>query len=399
MFNLDRRYLTLFVIQITEVLGFSLILPFLPYYAVSLGASPFVVSLILTTFSLFQFFTAPIMGRLSDSFGRKPLLILSQLSTFISFIILGFSNSLIMIFVSRIVDGLLGSNYSIAQAYLSDISSEENRSKAFGLSGVAFGIGFLFGPAIGGFLSQFGYDIPAFLAAAISLITIITTILFLEETVEEKQEFSLSFDIFRLSGFVKYFSDSQISCKLWQFLAYSLAHVVWVSNFAIFSKNKVGAEPNDIGWLLAYIGLISIIFRGFLMQKLIDRFSERKLIGAGSILLILGLVSAVFVNKLWMMPVVMGFFSTGTGLLRPLILGDISRNVASRYQGSVLGITSSLSSIAQIFGPIIGGFVLTNLPTYYLSLTAAVFMAAGLVLFFKECRTRKLTLKTDKRAL
>ena len=153
----DKRFITIFVIQITEVLGFSLILPFLPYYATNLGASPFKVSLILSTFSLFQFFSAPIMGRLSDSYGRRPLLIISQLSTFISFLVLGFSNSLFWIFTSRIIDGLLGSNFSIAQAYLSDISAEEDRSKVFGYSGVAFGLGFLVGPAIGGFLSQFGY--------------------------------------------------------------------------------------------------------------------------------------------------------------------------------------------------------------------------------------------------
>mgnify|MGYP000595605339 FL=1 len=171
--KLDRKLLIILLIQITEVLGFSLILPFLPFYAQSLGASPLMVSLILSLFSLLQFISAPILGRLSDVFGRKPLLIASQVSTFISFLVLGRATTLGMIFLSRAIDGALGSNYTIAQAYISDISSKKDRSKAFGISGMAFGFGFLIGPAIGGYLSRFGFSVPAFVAAGIALVTIV----------------------------------------------------------------------------------------------------------------------------------------------------------------------------------------------------------------------------------
>lgn len=186
--KLSKELLIILVIQITEVLGFSLILPFLPFYAQDLGASPLIIALVLSSFSLFQFISAPILGRLSDIYGRRPLLIASQISTFISFLILAKSTSLTMIFLSRAVDGLLGSNFTIAQAYISDISTKKNRSKAFGISGIAFGIGFLIGPAIGGFLSKFGFSVPAFIASGISFLTILATFFFLPETVTKKNE-------------------------------------------------------------------------------------------------------------------------------------------------------------------------------------------------------------------
>ncbi|MFH2118223.1 MAG: MFS transporter, partial [Candidatus Paceibacterota bacterium] len=173
--DFDRRLGIIFAIQVTEVLGFSLILPFLPFYALEYGATPFTVGMILTVFSLFQFISAPIMGSLSDTYGRRPLLLLSQFSTFVGFLVLGFANTLWLIFLSRAIDGLLGSNFTIAQAYISDITSTKNRSKAFGLSGAAFGFGFLIGPAIGGYLSRFGYSVPAYLAAGISLLSILLT--------------------------------------------------------------------------------------------------------------------------------------------------------------------------------------------------------------------------------
>ena len=182
--KLTKEYVTIFVILVTEVLGFSLILPFLPFYAQQFGATPFIIGLIAASFSFFQFWSAPILGRLSDHYGRKPMLLISQFSTFLGFLILGYANSLWMIFLSRIVDGLFGANYTIAQAYLSDISSKKDRSKVFGLSGAAFGFGFLIGPGIGGWLSQFGFSVPSFMAAGVAFITLLIIAFVLPETIK-----------------------------------------------------------------------------------------------------------------------------------------------------------------------------------------------------------------------
>jgi len=382
--KLKKEFWIIFAIQVTEVLGFSLILPFLPLYAEKLGASPFVIGLILTSFSLFQFVSAPIMGRLSDRYGRKPLLIFSQLSTFLSFVILGYANSIKLIFLSRIVDGVLGSNFTIAQAYLSDISTKKDRSKIFGLSGMAFGLGFLVGPAMGGFLSRFGYHVPAFLAAGISFLTILTTILFLPETIKEKKKVKLDVKIFNLSQFRRYFSKPKISNQLWQFFFFVLAHGLWVSTFALYASKQIGFGPSEIGYMMAYIGLLIIILRGGLLGKIINVMGEEKLKIIGVIFVIIGLLSSAFVTNQWLFLGVMTFFALGSALSRPLLTGGISRSVSDHEQGAVLGTVSSLDSLSRIIGPLLGGLVISYFPPGVLGFVASLIMAAGLILMLKS---------------
>ena len=379
-----KEYITILIILITEVLGFSLILPFLPFYAQQFGASPLDIGLVLASFSFFQFLSAPILGKLSDKYGRKPLLIFSQLSTFTGFIILGFASSLKMIFLSRIVDGLFGSNFTIAQAYLSDISSQKDRSKAFGISGVAFGFGFLIGPGIGGFLSRFGYALPSFLAAGISLLTMLIIYFFLPETVERKKDIKIELEIFHINTFKKFFSDKNLSSKLWQFFAYISAFAIWVGSFALYAQRQLGFDSVDMGYVLTYIGFISIIIRGFFLSKIIDLFGERKLQRVGMISIILGMVGTVFVTHWSLFLIIITLFSFGSGVLRPVMLGNISRNVSSEQQGAILGTTNSLVSIAQIIGPLLGGFMINYFFPGSLGLLSAFVISIGLYLMIRE---------------
>jgi DHA1 family tetracycline resistance protein-like MFS transporter len=375
---------TIFVIMVTEVLGFSLILPFLPFYAQDLGASPFVVGLILTSFSLFQLISAPIMGSLSDNYGRKPLLIISQFSTFLGFLILGFSNSLWMLFLSRIVDGLLGSNFTIAQSYLSDISSKKNRSKAFGLSGAAFGFGFLLGPAIGGLLSRWGYNIPSFIAAGVSFLTIIITIIFLKETVKSRGDFKFSWKIFHLENFRKFFRNKQLSRNLWKFFSVILTHSIYVSGFAMYAQRQLGFNSTNVGFVLTYIGFISIIIRGFLLNKIIDYFGEDKLQFMAVISILLAMTGIIFITEWWMFMIIMTLFSFGSGVSRPLMIGEISRKVSDKEQGAILGVTSSLGSVSQIIGPFVSGFVIEYFFPGSLGIVTAGVILIGLVLLFRQ---------------
>jgi len=365
--------------MITEVLGFSLILPYLPYLAEDLGASPFVIGLILTTFSLFQFISAPIMGRLSDYYGRKPLLILSQLSTFLSFIILGFANTVGIIFLSRIVDGLLGSNFTIAQAYLSDTSTKENRTKVFGISGVAFGIGFLIGPAVGGFLTRFGYQIPAFLAAGISLTTIIITALFLPETVQRKEIKGFRVKIIDLEVFKKYLRDKRLKANLGQLFSYLLSHTIYVSGFALYARRQLGVGPDKVGFLFAYLGFLSIIFRGLLLSKMIDKWGEKKLEKLTTASMLLGLLGMVFAKNIYIYLPVVTLLSFGMGTLRPLLIGKISKSVSDSEQGAILGVSNSLGSFSQIIAPLISGFILNVTFPGALGIMATLVMLLGVV--------------------
>ena len=388
-----KELITILTIQLTEVLGFSLILPFLPFYAETFGASPFTIGLILASFSLFQFISAPIMGKLSDHYGRKPLLIISQISTFAGFLILGFASSLWMIIASRIVDGLFGSNMTIAQAYLSDISSKKDRSRMFGLSGAVFGFGFLIGPALGGFLAlQFGYGVPSFVAAGVSFITIITTVLFLRETVtsskrkRETFKFRKCLHIIDIPSFKKYFSSPRTSSKLWQLFSFVLTHFVWVSTIALYAERQLGFGAWHIGFALTYVGVISILFRGVLLGRLIDRFAERPLKLFGASCIIIGLLISSFATAGWMFLLVLTFFSVGAGLLRPLLLGSISRTISKNEQGTIMGFTNSLGSLSCIIAPLIGGFCINHFIPGSVGLVAAVIMGLGLVLMIRDTR-------------
>jgi MFS transporter, DHA1 family, tetracycline resistance protein len=375
--KLDRKLLIILLIQITEVLGFSLILPFLPFYAQEMGASPLTISLIIGLFSGLQFVSTPIMGRLSDRWGRRPLLIASQVSTFLSFILLAQARTVGMLFLSRAVDGALGSNFSIAQAYISDVSSKKDRSKAFGISGAAFGIGFLIGPAIGGYLSRFGFAVPAYLAAGLSLLTILLTVLFLPETVKVKRGNFGKIKILDLRVFVKYFSNQVIARKLWIFLTYVMTTMVWHSNFPIYSDRKWGFTASEVGWVLAYIGLVNVLLRGVLISKMIDKWGEGRLkrVAVGTILL--GILGLGLVKEGWMVGIALSVFAFGTGLMRPLLIGDISRGVSEDEQGAIMGVTNGLGSLTQIVGPILGGFLLTNFVPESLAVVSILIMLSG----------------------
>jgi len=386
-----KDYFTIFIIMVTEVLGFSLILPLLPFYAQELGATPLVVGLILMSFSFFQLISAPIMGSLSDSYGRKPLLIISQMSTVIGFLVLGFANSLWMIFLSRIIDGLFGSNFTIAQSYLSDISSKKNRSKVFGLSGAAFGFGFMIGPAIGGFLSKFGYGVPALVAAGVSFLSIVITFFFLRETVTRKKDYKFSLKVFHLGDLKKYFRDKGLSVKLWQFFTFVLTHSLFVSGIAMFAQRQLGFGPIDMGFFFTYIGIISIVLRGFLLGKIIDYLGEHKLQYLSTISIFIGMIGISVLTEPWMFFVTMTFFAFGSGTIRPVMIGGISKKVSDKEQGAVLGITGSLGSLSQIIGPFIGGFMIEYFFPGSLGVAAAVVILVGLVMMIWEDR-KKLNL-------
>jgi len=383
--KLRKEHITIMIVLITEVLGFSLILPFLPFYAQEFGASPLVIGLLLTVFSLCQFLSAPIMGRLSDQYGRKPLLLISQFSTFAGFLILGFANSLWMIFLSRIVDGLFGSNFTISQAYLSDISTKKDRSKAFSISGIAFGLGFLVGPGIGGFLSQFNYQMPSMLAAAVSLSTLVIIFFFLPETVKKKKRVKFSIKIFHFDDFRRFLSNKKLSPRLWEFFTYALSFAVWVSTFALFAQMQMGLDSTDIGYSLTFIGFVSIIVMS-LLPKMINAFGEKKLKYAGLVSIMIGMLWSAFAYEWVSLIVIMILFAFGSGISRPLLQGSISRAISSKKQGALMGVTNSLMSISQIIGPMLGGFVINYFFPGILGMISAVIIFIGLLLMVREER-------------
>lgn len=252
--------LTLFFIVFADMVGLGLIIPLLPYYAKQFGATDILVGFLSTVYPLGQIFAAPLIGRLSDKFGRKIALFLSVGGTFASLLVLGFARSLTMIFFSRLVDGLTGGNISVAQSYISDFSDEKSRSKSLGLIGAAFGLGFILGPAIGGFLSRWGFSTPAFFAAGLAFLNLINIFFLLPDSkpvVDPKKV------PYTLEELIKTFKQPKVSSLLFTRIFYSLGFTTFESSFTLFAIRRLQLELSQTSFVLAYIGLVLVITQGF----------------------------------------------------------------------------------------------------------------------------------------
>lgn len=377
----SKEFLTISVIMFTEVIGWTLILPYLPYYAEEFGATPLVVGLILSTFSIFQFISAPIIGKLSDRYGRKPLLIISQVSTMIGFLMLGLANSLLMIFLSRLVDGLFGSNMTLTRAYLTDLSKGRKRRKQISYFGAIFGFGFFIGPAIGGLLAAINYSIPSLVAAAVSFITIILTILFLKETVIVKKEVKLSKDDFiPVKDLIYGLKVKRLKRYFIVFSLFSLSFVLVTSTLALFVKHQLGVGPENVGLIMMVIGLVRIVFQLGVLPRLVDREDIMTLVDAGLLLSAVGMFLIFIVDNMWLLYLIGVLFSIGSGLTRPMIIAEVSERVSKHERGRIMGVIDSIGSIAQIAGPLLGGLIINYLYPGYLGIIGGSLILVALLI-------------------
>ncbi|WP_455464063.1 MFS transporter [Candidatus Hodarchaeum mangrovi] len=357
-----KEFFTILLIIFTEVLGWSLILPFLPYLATDLGASPFMVGFIIASFALCQFISSPIIGKLSDKYGRKPLLLISQFSTVVGFTLLGLANSLFIVLLSRVIDGLLGSNMTLSRAYLGDIIRNEDQktqTKLFGYMSTVFGLGFFIGPAMGGYLATIDYSIPSFLAAGISIITLFMVFFLLEETVTNNKGLNISFnDIIPVKDLIISFSNKRFRLILFYFFAFVLSFSLITANLGLFSEYQLQVGPEAVGIYLMFVGLIRILFQLSIFPKLVNVLSREKLLISGQILLILAFSQIAFIKSGIFMFVIMGMFSLGAGIIRPTLTSEISIRTDLTNRGKVMGVADSLQSISQVLAPLIGGFII-----------------------------------------
>lgn len=361
--KLTKEFYIVSLIMLTEVLGWSLILPFLPHYAEKLGATPFITGLILAVFSLCQFISAPIIGKLSDKFGRRPLLLISQFSTLLGFLLLGFANNLFIILLSRIVDGLFGSNMTLSRAYLTDVTKKKNRAKMFNYLDVVMGIGLFIGPAIGGFFSNVSYSIPPLIAAGLCLITIILTFFKLKETREFSEDEIVKFepnDFFPLKDFFKAIKKPELRSFLFEFFFFITAFNIMVSSLAIFVNVQLGFGPEDVALLLILIGLFKFFFQTLALPKLLDKFTENVLAIIGLVVNIVAMFSILWITTRTRLYAVVLLFSVGSGLTQPMIINNICTESGKRERGRSMGVVNSFTSITQIIGPAIGGFMIST---------------------------------------
>lgn len=344
--------LAIFLVAFVGMLGYGIIIPITPFYARSYGASDFTIGLLIASYALMQFIFAPILGRLSDRYGRRPLLLVSLAGTIGSLLLFGFATSLVLLFVGRLLDGATGGNISIAQAYISDVTTEENRARGMGMIGAALGLGFIAGPAIGGFLSRNGnYQLPIFVASGVAAVSFLMTLFLLPEperhTHEGKQ--ARTFDVLRLLRAVQH---PRIGRLLLVTLLVALAFTAFETTFALFVSKRLGYTSSSTGYALAYIGIVIAFVQGGLIRRLAKRYGEGWLIAVGALLLGMGLLTLGFIQNTWELVLIGMVLAVGEGVLTPSLSSLISRRSLPHERGEHLGLYQSMGSLARIFAPL-----------------------------------------------
>ncbi len=371
------RLTILFIIVFIDLLGFSLILPLLPYYAETFGATPVQIGLLVASYAAAQLIGAPLLGRMSDRFGRKPVLVISLVGTFAGFLLLGFANSLWMLFASRLLDGFTGGNISVAQAYITDITDESNRAKGLGMLGAAFGLGFIIGPAAGGLLSVYGFAVPAFAAAGLSFISILGVIFFLPESLtnevraqlakKTKQEFSLK-NLWATLNRPRVGPLFQIR------FFYGLAFATFQTIFPLYAQYKLGLDARGTGFVLTYVGILVVFVQGFLVGWLAAKYNEYRLIFGAIVLMTISLFAWAIVPNLVGLLIVLAPLAVAAGVLNTLLNSTLSKAVYPEEVGGTLGISASLESLTRVISPSAGGYLLGSLGTWAPGLVSGLIM-------------------------
>ena len=359
-----RLLLPVVLIVAVDFMGLGIVVPLLPYYIERTGASAFTVGTIISVFAFCQFLAGPFLGQLSDRYGRKPILLLSQLGSLVGYVIFALSNTLWLIFLSRIIDGLSAGNMSVAQAFVSDHTSLSDRTKGFGLIGAAFGVGMMIGPAIGGLLSSSNIHAPLWAAASLSALSLILTFILLPRKVTHGRahEHSESFPFRTIWATFRAPTTSRIA---WLMTAFYFALSAYMSGQALFLAGRFTWQghpfnPEDIGLVFTYIAAINILVQMFLMKRLTSLFSEEKLLAAGFLLMGIGFVGVGLCLAVAPLIAFLTVANIGASILRPLILSQLSKRVAAGRQGLVMGVNQSIYSVCAILAPLMSGALINR---------------------------------------
>jgi MFS transporter, DHA1 family, tetracycline resistance protein len=386
---LSRPLFIIFLTTFVNLVGFGIIIPLLPFYAQTFGASPLAIGLLFAAFSLSQLIASPLLGHLSDRWGRRPVLIFSLLGTVVSFVMLALANSLAMLFVARVVDGLSGGNITTARAYIADVSTEENRAKAFGLLGAAFGLGFIVGPALGAAFSHISYTAPIWAAAVITIVAVAMAWLWLPETVHRAQAGRLPW---RALG--ELLARAQLRVLLTIDFVYWTAFAVYQTTFALFGARRFGFDAAHIGYLLSAFGFLGVVVQGAFVGPVVRALGERRTLGIGLLFAAAGWGGSALTHSLPIFVAMLVPGAIGIGLCNATLSALISKSAGVNEQGRVHGAAGALESLGRTIGPVWGNGSLQRFGEGSAYGTAAIALigAAALTLRYRAepepCRTQ-----------
>ena len=391
----------LFLTVLLDLIGFGIVLPLLPTYAKDLGANPFMIGFIAAIYSSMQFLFSPVWGRLSDFIGRRPVMLVSIFMASVSYLFFAHATTIPLLILARALSGIGSANIAAAQAYITDVTDSKSRSKAMGMLGAAFGIGFIIGPLIGGFLkTNFGIEMVGYVASALIGIDFILAVFFLPESNREAKKIShiISSLMNRsgqpllasmkeksaiyLDGIRTAFSSPPIALLM----SANFIFTFGVANMQIASillwKEYFHTTDQQIGYLFAYVGFISVIVQGGMIGKLNMRFGEHKLFLWGHIITFVGVFFIPFIPPVTLFTLGLGillFFAIGTSLVNPINISMISLYSYTQKQGQIMGYGQSINSLARIFGPFSGSILYGIFPSMPF-IVAGILMLAGTII-------------------
>lgn len=409
-------FFTIFI----DLVGFGIVIPVLPLYAERYGASEAVVGVLTAIYSVMQFMAAPVLGKWSDRVGRRPILMISLLGSSLGFFIMalaprlpggfglfGMSSVLVWLFVARIIDGISGGNISTAQAYIADVTTPESRSRGMGLIGAAFGLGFIFGPLIGGLMSNISAEAPFFFAGAMAAANATALFFFLPESLSAEHRGRATKraginEIFRGSG------DWHLKAVMATYFFATLAFAMMTVTYALFASERFHFDARHTGYVFAFVGTLGAVIQGGLLGRLVKIFGEKTLAVVGTAIFAASLFALpMSATVAWLLIASTGI-SIGNSLVTPTLNGLASKSVSPSAQGRILGVMSSVASLARIIGPLLGGFLLgrdarfqTVAPLRYGRTpywTSGAIMLIALVLSFAAHATEGSENKAEERA-
>jgi DHA1 family tetracycline resistance protein-like MFS transporter len=350
----------LFFTTFLDLVGFGIIIPILPNFAKDLGASAFEVGLLAAVYALMNFLFSPFWGTLSDRIGRRPVIMYSVALTAVAHLIFSQSYSLGILLFSRILAGVGSANISAAQAYITDISEPKNRAKSLGLIGAAFGLGFIFGPPLGGYVKDtFGFEWVGYMAGALSFINLILVYFFLPESLKEKKP-DTPFSFRPVSNIYNALQKPLIRELFLINFIYIAAFSMMQITAALLWKEHSNLSDKDIGYVFAFIGVCSALIQGVFVGKFTDRFGEKKLLVMGNFSMAIGLLAMPFFNGDLFMPwefVVLLLIALSNGFVGPSLASLLSQKANPGELGQTLGLNQSFGSLARVVGPTLGGFL------------------------------------------
>ncbi len=339
------------------MLGYGIMLPLLPFFVQAQDGGAMIAGALISLYASAQLFAGPVLGALSDRFGRRPVLLLCLLGTSLGYLMLGLADSLRLIFLAVFIDGLTGANLTTAYAYIADVTTSENRARSMGMVGAAFGLGLMAGPALGGLLSRYGLFVPAFTASTIALSNVIFGFFVLPESLpEEKREIKPVSQMFNWGKqFTNLFRQANIQKFLVALFLLNLAFAGLQSNFPFYSNYRFHWTPSQNSLFYLYVGICAVFVQGFLFGKLQLRFGERRLAPFGLTLMAIGLAGMALARESWMLYPAVTIIALGTGTSIPSLTALVSLRVSESGQGRLMGGTQTLLSLTNIIGPALAG--------------------------------------------